>query len=151
MGCSACEGNDKICCYICHARDHCPGKCKKEDCKIGSWIKEHIFSHEKQQTIENQKELFARFWKVYPKKRSKGHAERAWKKITPKPDEQLLQRMIAAIEQAKKTEEWIKEDGQFIPYPATWLNAKGWEDEIKVEVKSKASILDEKYKDIYLT
>ena len=26
--------------------------------------------------------------------------------------------------------DWIKDGGQFVPYPATWLNAKGWEDEI---------------------
>jgi hypothetical protein len=37
--------------------------------------------------------------------------------------------MIATIEQAKKSENWLKESGKYIPHPATWLNAKGWEDE----------------------
>jgi uncharacterized protein VirK/YbjX len=37
--------------------------------------------------------------------------------------------MIAKIEQAKKSEDWIKEKGKYIQYPATWLEAKGWEDE----------------------
>jgi hypothetical protein len=37
--------------------------------------------------------------------------------------------MIATIERAKKSEEWRREMGKYIPYPATWLNAKGWEDE----------------------
>jgi hypothetical protein len=71
---------------------------------------------------------FGTFWNRYPKKKSKGQAEKVWIKI--KPDEQLLVTMIAKIEQAMKSEDWIKKDGQFIPYPATWLNAKGWKDEI---------------------
>ena len=70
---------------------------------------------------------FTRFWEVYPKKKSKGQAEKAWVKI--KPDEQLLEKILSTIEQAKTSVEWMKDGGQFIPYPATWLNAKGWEDE----------------------
>lgn len=76
-------------------------------------------------------EAFASFWRVYPKKKSRGQAEKAFKKINP--DEQLLASMIAKIEQAKKSEQWQKDGGQFIPYPATWLNAKGWEDEIELK------------------
>jgi len=70
---------------------------------------------------------FACFWDAYPKKKSKGQAEKAWSKI--KPNEQLLATMLAKIEQARTSVEWTREGGQFIPYPATWLNAKGWEDE----------------------
>jgi hypothetical protein len=40
--------------------------------------------------------------------------------------------MIDVIEAGKKSEDWIKSDGQFIPYPATWLNGKRWEDEIQI-------------------
>ena len=70
---------------------------------------------------------FDRFWECYPKKKSKGNAEKAWKSI--KPSEQLLATMIAVIETAKTSTEWMKEGGQFIPHPATWLRAKGWEDQ----------------------
>jgi len=42
--------------------------------------------------------------------------------------------MLDAIEYTKKTEEWQKEKGQYIPYPASWLNARGWEDEIETPV-----------------
>jgi HNH endonuclease len=70
---------------------------------------------------------FACFWDAYPKKKSKGQAEKAWLKI--KPNEQLLATMLAKIEQARTSVEWTREGGQFIPHPATWLNAKGWEDE----------------------
>lgn len=77
-------------------------------------------------------EGFIRFWAAYPKKKSKGDAEKTWRKI--KPDEQLTARIIAAVEQARTQAEWRKEGGQFVPYPATWLNAKGWEDEATVTV-----------------
>ena len=69
---------------------------------------------------------FWKFWDAYPRKKSKGQAEKVFIKINP--DEQLLATMIAKIEQAKKSDSWKKENGQFIPYPATWLNAQGWED-----------------------
>ena len=48
-----------------------------------------------------------------------------------KPTEELVDKMIEAIQLLKRTKQWLKDDGQFIPYPSTWLNAKGWEDEIK--------------------
>jgi len=73
---------------------------------------------------------FELFWKAYPKKRNKGQAERAFKKAAP--DEQLMAVILTAIERAKKSAQWLKEDGQFIPYPATWLNARGWEDEFTI-------------------
>jgi hypothetical protein len=70
---------------------------------------------------------FSQFWNTYPKKKSKGQAEKAFSNINP--DEQLLATMIAKIEQAKKSEDWLKEGGRYIPHPATWLNSKCWEDE----------------------
>lgn len=76
---------------------------------------------------------FEMFWKVYPKKKSKGVAEKVWKGI--RPDEKLLQTIINSIEQSKNTDQWRKDGGQFIPHPATWLRAKGWEDELTTDIK----------------
>lgn len=72
---------------------------------------------------------FADFWSAYPRKRSRGQALNAWRKL--KPSIEQVSRILAAIIQAKTSSEWVKDGGQFIPYPATWLNAQGWEDEIK--------------------
>ena len=79
---------------------------------------------------------FARFWEAYPRKRGKGQAEKAWKKLNP--NEQLLEKILQAIERAKTSDDWQKDNGQYIPHPGTWLNAKGWEDEFDLpqEVKS---------------
>lgn len=71
--------------------------------------------------------MFKLFWESYPKKKSKGQAEKAWNKI--KPDELLLKLILNKLEDARSSPEWTKEGGKYIPYPATWLNAKGWEDE----------------------
>jgi hypothetical protein len=71
---------------------------------------------------------FERFWETYPRKMSKGDAEKAWKVLAP--DEELQSRIGEAIERAKNSAEWRKDGGRFIPYPATWLRAKGWEDEL---------------------
>ena len=76
---------------------------------------------------KRQEQLFDEFWAQYPKKRSKGQAEKTWVKI--KPDEQLFKAILDGLERAKTSVEWQKDGGQYIPYPSTWLNAKGWEDE----------------------
>jgi len=78
-------------------------------------------------------EHFEEFWRTYPKKKNKGQAEKSWQKI--KPGLELKERILAGVEIAKKSDDWIKEGGQYIPYPATWLNAKGWEDEYKKKDK----------------
>ena len=69
-------------------------------------------------------EGFDVFYNAYPKKKSKGDAEKAWNSL--KPD---LQSVLDAIEWQKKTNDWIKENGQYIPYPATYLRDRAWEDE----------------------
>src|SRR5690606_25488052 len=53
---------------------------------------------------KRQEQLFDEFWERYPKKRSKGRAERAWVKI--KPDEQLFKAILDGLERAKTSVEW---------------------------------------------
>jgi len=77
--------------------------------------------------INNKLSSFEQFYKSYPKKKSRGQAEKAFSKINP--DEQLLTKILESVERAKKSEDWIKEKGKYIPHPATWLNAQGWLDE----------------------
>lgn len=77
-------------------------------------------------------ELFERFWAAYPKKRNKGDALKAWRAL--KPSEELVTAILAAVERARESVQWRKDEGQFIPYPATWLRARGWEDEEHVDV-----------------
>jgi len=70
---------------------------------------------------------FAEFWDLYPNKKSKGQAEKTWLKMKVMPD--LLATILAGIKRAKQSRAWLKNSGEFIPYPSSWLNAKGWEDQ----------------------
>ena len=83
---------------------------------------------------------FDLFWKEYPRKKTKGQAEKAWEKI--KPSNGLLEIILEKLEEAKASVDWKKDNGQFIPYPATWLNGRGWEDE-HIKQKTVADFLED--------
>ena len=70
---------------------------------------------------------FIQFWRAYPKHKAKVTAQKAWKKLHP--DQKLKERILADIEEKKGSKEWNEQDGQFVPYPASYLNQKRWEDE----------------------
>lgn len=75
---------------------------------------------------EAQQDRFDRWYAVYPKKRSKLDAVKAWQKIDP--DDALVDRMVAKVAEWADSHEWTKDNGQFVPNPATWLNRGQWED-----------------------
>ncbi len=69
---------------------------------------------------------FEEFWSIYPRKVSRAAAKKAFDKLAP--NDELLVVMLKAVAIRAKSEQWAK-DPQFIPYAATWLNGKRWEDE----------------------
>lgn len=78
----------------------------------------------KQDNLTEQR--FSAFWEAYPKKQAGEDAKKAFLEIAP--DESTFDAILAAIERQKERKEWQKNGGQFIPLPASWLNAKRWED-----------------------
>lgn len=76
------------------------------------------------------------FYKEYPRKQGKQNARKAWLKL--KPDDKLVKTIMDALADHKKQPDWLKDKGQFIPYPATWLNGKRWEDDLEEVVTSQA-------------
>lgn len=74
--------------------------------------------------------LFEKFWQAYPKRVGKGAALKAWSKIKPKPNADLVEKMLMAIQDQKQSDQWNKDYGQYIPNPATWLNQSRWLDEV---------------------
>lgn len=69
---------------------------------------------------------FEDFWDTYPRKQSKNAAEKAWIKIASSSDMLLL--ISEALEAAKKSDQWQRENGRYIPMPAKWLREKRWLD-----------------------
>lgn len=76
---------------------------------------------------------FLEFWRAYPNKKSKEYAYKAWKRL--KPNAELHQKIMQAIEIQKRSEDWIRENGRFIPHPASWLNGGQWENEVKEAIR----------------
>jgi hypothetical protein len=71
---------------------------------------------------------FEKFWTAYPRKEGKQKARSAFEKVTVSLDVLLI-----ALEAQKKSSQWTKDNGQFIPHAATWLNGKRWEDQLAVD------------------
>lgn len=71
---------------------------------------------------------FALFWQEYPRKAAKAAALKAWQKLNPSPE--LVERILAHVRDHKRSPDWIKDGGQFAPYPAKFLNERRWEDDI---------------------
>lgn len=74
-----------------------------------------------------QASSFEEFWQSYPRRVGKADAERAFDKHDCA---KLLPQILTAIRKCKISADWTKDAGQFIPHPATWLNRRGWDDEL---------------------
>lgn len=70
------------------------------------------------------REEFDTFWAAYPRKVGKEKALAAFAKV-----EVPLQVLLDALDKQVRSPQWTKDNGEFIPHPATWLNGKRWEDE----------------------
>ncbi len=76
---------------------------------------------------------FDTFWNLYPRRQAKLDARKAWSKLNP--SQELVQAILAAVEVQKRSQEWRKDGGQWVPLPASWLRAGRWMDEVKVPVE----------------
>lgn len=72
-------------------------------------------------------EDFLKFWREYPKKVGKGAAYKIFNKLDLTKKEKAD--IISALSWQRKSEQWLRDNGQFIPHPATYLNQRRWEDE----------------------
>lgn len=68
---------------------------------------------------------FDLFWQAYPKKVGKEAARKAFSRVKAP-----LESLLTAIERQKCGNQWLTENGRFIPNPATWLNQGRWEDDV---------------------
>lgn len=71
---------------------------------------------------------FDEFWDAYPKKKSKDAARRAFEKLVKSRSAPTITRLIDSVKAHEQTPDWKKDGGQFIPYPATYLNAGAYDD-----------------------
>lgn len=74
-------------------------------------------------------EAFEVFWKLYPNKKSKKDARKAWEKL--KPSAELRQTLMIALGSHRLSRDWTKDDGQYVPMASTWINGERWTDVLK--------------------
>lgn len=82
--------------------------------------------------------MFNEFYQAYPKKKDKARAKQAFFKIKNLPD--VFPSMMQALEKQKASADWQKDNGQFIPYAAKWLNNERWEDELQTQIQPLAQV-----------
>jgi hypothetical protein len=70
---------------------------------------------------------FECFWHAYPRHVGKGAAFKAWKRLNPSLN--LQGRILNALDRQRRSDQWQRENGRFIPHAATWLNGSRFDDD----------------------
>lgn len=94
--------------------------------QMGTLEEKRIKKEEK--SVVQMDAAFEAFWGAYPRRQGKKPARRAFSKVGVPIDV-----LLAAIERQKRSEQWQREGGRFIPLASTWLNQGRWEDELPGE------------------
>ena len=71
---------------------------------------------------------FDLFWAKYPKKVKKQKARQLWAKLAP--DAALSAVILDALDRQRRSDQWTRDGGRYVPDPTTWLNGRRWEDEL---------------------
>lgn len=79
------------------------------------------------EVITFEEQAFNQFWSAYPKKVNKKGCYKSFIKIKNLKTE--LPIILDALERFKNSKGWQKDNGQFIPYPQTFINQERWKDE----------------------
>lgn len=102
----------------------------------------------KTETKTESVRCFDLFWDSYPRKTAKKAAQKAWDTAKSRPD---IADILQAIETQKKSEQWRKDNGKFIPYPATWLNQGRWDDKPVVLARLQPTFKIQRIHDDWVT
>ena len=108
------------------------------DNKTRDNVRKESLSHSSAKPSRLSGEDFENFWKVYPRKESKAQARKSFTKVTIP-----LDTLLSALETQKKSDQWRRDGGQYIPYASTWLNQRRWEDEAPTQVSESAEPVED--------
>lgn len=111
---------------------------------------EHLIKKEKRKAGDfvspAQATAFAEFWSEYPLKKAKPNAQKAYVKaiLTVKQHAAVMGGLRAQLPGM------IAEEPRHRPHPASWINARRWEDEIDSIVETEDQRLDRAVKELGL-
>jgi len=90
-------------------------------------------NEEKNSYISNFDSLFSEFWKEYPRKKDKGAAVKAFRSALKRTNfESIMKGVKAYKDDPERKPEYTK-------FPATWLNADAWDNEVSKASASEAA------------
>lgn len=90
--------------------------------------------------VSEEEVMFNQFWAAYPKKVNKRGCFTSFKRIKGLKTEFPL--IMEALESFKKSKDWQKENGQYIPYPQTFINKERWKDERMITRDEQLQTID---------
>lgn len=79
---------------------------------------------------------FTLFWMAWPKHRRKAAKAKCrdlWRK---KNLQAKTSHIVAVVETAKRSRDWLKDEGEYIPAPLVWLNQERWDCDLE-DVRAK--------------
>lgn len=118
---------------------HSPTPLIEKEKKVEKEYKTNGAKSERQNksTPKYRPEWFERFWELYPNKKAKVDAAKAWDKLSPSLD--LCKIMTEALKRQMQSDQW--KNTRFVPLPATWLNGERWLDKVDSGGRSNDSEL----------
>ena len=93
-----------------------------------------------EQVLTYEEQAFNIFWAAYPKKVNKKGAYTSFKRIKHLKDEMPF--IMAALERFKASKDWLKDNGQYIPHPQTFINQERWKDQQDVTREQQLNTID---------
>lgn len=94
--------------------------------KSAKLLAENQTHNNKENNLNKTNVHFDQFWKAYPNKKAKKAAEQKFMKIDFK--RVSFDYLIFSLEALKKSEDWMKDGGRYIPMASTWINGERWND-----------------------
>jgi hypothetical protein len=76
---------------------------------------------------------FKRWWMAYPNRASKKDARRVWAAIAP--TSAAVDRWMDTLAWQCQQPQWVKDDGQYVPLPTTYLRGERYDDEMPAHLK----------------
>lgn len=80
----------------------------------------------KQNSEDEDEDEFTAFYQKYPRKEKPADAKKAWNQVN---GVKFFFEIMAALEWQVQLPNWIKENGQYVPLPASYLRAESWKNQ----------------------
>lgn len=119
--------------------DNCPPEIEKE-IEQEQELELEIEEETKIEVLSEEETMFNEFWKAYPKKINKKGCLTSFKRIKHLKTEFPL--IMNSLDNYKQSNQWLKDNGQYIPNPSTFINQERWKDEIEPTREQQLNNID---------